>query len=267
MRPVPQLALDFIGGAEGCRLTAYRDSTGRWTIGWGHTGLEVVEGLTISLAQAVAYRFSDAVKAAGRIANSVTEATIQRLTEHQYAALVSFSFNVGFGHEACPTLIAVLEAGNLDAVPVQMMLFTHGRVNGVEQIIPGLTHRRMAEVVLWRHPDADAALAIIAASPDTPPPSSETLAMDTPPASLPSAVLIKSKHFVAACASGVGTVGVACAQNIKGLGDGITSALAPYAEHSTILQTLNGHVLVIAGAAAAAVPILMLLSNRKAAAQ
>jgi GH24 family phage-related lysozyme (muramidase) len=48
MRPVPQIGIDFIKGAEACRLTAYLDSTGHWTIGYGHTGPEVVRGMTIT---------------------------------------------------------------------------------------------------------------------------------------------------------------------------------------------------------------------------
>jgi lysozyme len=264
MRPVPQIALDFIQGAEACVLTAYRDTGGKPTIGIGHTGPEVVMGMVITQAQALAYLFADAVKAATKIANSVSDAAIQALTEHEYAALVSFSFNVGFGHADCPTLIAALEAKNLNAVPIQMMRFNHGVVGGVEQVIPGLTHRRMAEVVLWRHPDVDAALAIVAAAPDVAPPSSETVAMDTPPAPLPAGALAKSGHFVAACATGIGTAGYAVATNVKSVGDGITGALAPYIDHSSILQALSGHVMVVAGAASAAVPVLMWLSNKKA---
>jgi hypothetical protein len=44
----------------------------------------------------------------------------------------------------------------------------------------------------------------------------------------------------------------------------VTGALAPYVDHSTILQTLSGHVMVVAGAASAAVPVLMWLSSKKA---
>jgi lysozyme len=39
---------------EGLRLVAYRDSGGVWTIGWGHTGPEVCEGLVWTREQAVA---------------------------------------------------------------------------------------------------------------------------------------------------------------------------------------------------------------------
>jgi lysozyme len=40
------VASAFVAAHEGCRLTAYRDSTGVLTLGYGHTGPEVVEGLT-----------------------------------------------------------------------------------------------------------------------------------------------------------------------------------------------------------------------------
>ena len=35
MNPDPRLVADIKSG-EGCKLTAYRDSKGFWTIGWGH---------------------------------------------------------------------------------------------------------------------------------------------------------------------------------------------------------------------------------------
>lgn len=38
---------------EGLRLTAYQDTGGIWTIGFGHVGPEVHEGLVWTLQQAV----------------------------------------------------------------------------------------------------------------------------------------------------------------------------------------------------------------------
>jgi lysozyme len=38
---------------EGLRLKAYQDSGGIWTIGWGHTGPEVHEGLVWTRDQCV----------------------------------------------------------------------------------------------------------------------------------------------------------------------------------------------------------------------
>jgi len=40
-------------GFEGCRLTAYQDVAGVWTIGYGTTGPDVVEGLVITQDEAV----------------------------------------------------------------------------------------------------------------------------------------------------------------------------------------------------------------------
>ena len=45
-------ALDLIKASEGCRLTAYRDTRGVLTIGWGYTGQDVVEGMTWTQEQA-----------------------------------------------------------------------------------------------------------------------------------------------------------------------------------------------------------------------
>jgi GH24 family phage-related lysozyme (muramidase) len=55
---------------EGCELSAYPDPASGgapWTIGYGHTGPDVVRGLTISQAQAEACLKQDAVVAAGAV--------------------------------------------------------------------------------------------------------------------------------------------------------------------------------------------------------
>jgi lysozyme len=46
-------ALQMTMTEEGLRLTAYPDAVGVWTIGWGHTGPEVHEGLVWTREQAV----------------------------------------------------------------------------------------------------------------------------------------------------------------------------------------------------------------------
>ena len=52
---------------EGCRLTAYRDTRGIWTIGFGCTGSDITEGCTWTQAQAdaeFARRYADAQRKA-----------------------------------------------------------------------------------------------------------------------------------------------------------------------------------------------------------
>ena len=95
MRPVPQICIDFLKGAEGLWLVGKGDLGGQPTWGYGHTGPDVVLGLSITLAQANSLLFADATKAALRLAGVVKDSVIQGLGEHQYAALVSFVFNLG----------------------------------------------------------------------------------------------------------------------------------------------------------------------------
>ena len=55
---------------EGCRLSAYPDPAsggGPWTIGYGHTGPDVVPGLTITQQQADALLQKDVAHAASAV--------------------------------------------------------------------------------------------------------------------------------------------------------------------------------------------------------
>ena len=180
-RAIPQLCLDFLRAAEACVLSAYRDGVGAWTIGVGHTGAEVVPGQTISAAEADALLAKDAGIAARRLAARVSQAVLSDLSDHQYAALVSFVFNLGAGADW--TIWKVLNAGRLDQVPSQMMRF----VNAGGRQLAGLVHRRTAEVALWNTLDPAAAAAIACAAADPLPPSSQLRVADTPPLPTPDA--------------------------------------------------------------------------------
>ena len=146
IRPVPQIACDFVAQHEACRLEAYRDVGGVWTIGYGHT-LGVTKGATCSVALAKLWLQDDLATAAKRLAGVVDEAVLLKLTDHQYAALVSFAFNCGTPPKA--TLWKVLNAGQLERVPTEL-----GRwICAGGKVIPGLVNRRAVEVALWNTPD------------------------------------------------------------------------------------------------------------------
>jgi lysozyme len=85
-RQIIPAGLDLIRHAEGCRLDAYQDSVGVWTIGYGHTR-GVTEGMSITQDQADAFLVEDA----GYAGESVEDLVNVNLTDHQYAALVSLS--------------------------------------------------------------------------------------------------------------------------------------------------------------------------------
>ena len=128
--------LKLIESFEGLRLKAYQDSVGVWTIGYGHTK-GVKQGQVITQQQAQAFLQQDL---------AVAEAAVNRLgltlTGNQFAALVSFTFNLGAGN-----LTKLLKNG-LAAVADRILLFDHAG----GKALPGLTRRRKAERALFLTP-------------------------------------------------------------------------------------------------------------------
>ena len=86
-------ALDQIAKYEGIRLKAYRCPAGVLTVGIGHTGPDVYDGMTITHDQAMAF-FADDIKASER----AVEKLGMELTQGQFDALVSFCYNCGAGN-------------------------------------------------------------------------------------------------------------------------------------------------------------------------
>lgn len=264
MRPVPDIAVYFLKTAEGCRLTAYRDSAGVWTIGWGHTGPEVVEGLTITLSQAVAYLLADATLAALRLAVAVHDDVLAGLSDHQYAALISFTFNLG--EEPGWTIWKVLNARQLEAVPAQIMRFDKAKVKGKVVEVPGLLHRRAAEVSLWKVPDVAAAAALIQAGP-TAPPSSQIRRADTPPTATAAKPLHKSKSFVTTAATAALALAAPLVDQAQSAAKAIDSALSPYVGSSEILQHIHGELTLGLAALAVAAVFFAWLKTQEARTQ
>ena len=129
---------------EGCSLSAYPDPASGgapWTIGYGHTGAEVVPGLTISQEQAEAWLQSDAAEAADAVDRLLSG---EGLTPRQRDALISFCFNVGVGALETSTLRKRLMAGEAPAMVISHELprWCKGPNGPVER----LKRRRAAEV-------------------------------------------------------------------------------------------------------------------------
>lgn len=76
---------------EGKRNKAYKDTKGIWTIGVGHTGPEVVEGLQWSDQQIIDQLAIDV----GKCEEAINMNVRIGLTQNQFDALCSFIFNVG----------------------------------------------------------------------------------------------------------------------------------------------------------------------------
>ena len=130
----------LIQSFESCRLQAYQDQRGIWSIGWGHT-LGVVPYQTCTQADADGWFIDDMQTAVNAVNRTVDVA----LTQNQFDALVSFTFNVGQGSEAHSTLVRVLNAGDTAGAAEQFLVWNH--TNGMVNV--GLTRRRAAERALF----------------------------------------------------------------------------------------------------------------------
>jgi GH24 family phage-related lysozyme (muramidase) len=129
---------------EGCRLRAYPDPASGgapWTIGYGHTGAEVVQGLTITQKQAETWLKQDVSEAAGAMDRLLSGVT---LTAPQRDALISFCFNVGAGALEGSTLRCRCLAGETPGVVIAQELPRWCK--GPNGPVEGLKRRRAAEV-------------------------------------------------------------------------------------------------------------------------
>ena len=95
---------------EGKRNKAYKDVKGVWTIGVGHTGPHVCEGLVWTNQQVKDALRDDLVTAE----DAINKYVIVPLTQNQFDALVSFVFNVGVLAFRRSTLLKLLNTGAYD---------------------------------------------------------------------------------------------------------------------------------------------------------
>ncbi len=107
MASVSEVGLAALKSREGVRLTAYRDSVGVPTIGWGHT-LGVKMGQQITLAQAEAFLRSDIDTHAAPILAAIKVP----VTENERDALVSIAFNIGVAAFKGSTFLSRLNKGD-----------------------------------------------------------------------------------------------------------------------------------------------------------
>jgi len=140
----------LIKSFEGLRLTAYRDSGGVWTIGYGstryHDGKAVKPGDKLaSEAQADAL-FRNTL---GAYVSAVNQRTKVPLTQNQFDALVSFVYNTGTA--AGKTLFEKLNANDYTGAADQFLQWNKitDPHTGNKIVCDALVKRRAAERALF----------------------------------------------------------------------------------------------------------------------
>lgn len=130
---------------EGLRLEAYLDSAGIATIGWGSikypNGNKVKLGDKTTKAQAKEYKLHDLKEFESTVNTSVTVP----LSQNQYDALVSLSYNIGSGAFKNSTLLKKLNSGDYKGAAEQFLAW----INSNGKRVQGLENRRKSEMKLF----------------------------------------------------------------------------------------------------------------------
>lgn len=129
-RTTSAAGLNLIKKWEGYRGTAYKCPAGVWTIGYGHTA-GVTPGMTCSQQQAEEW-----LKADLRVAENAVNAIGFELTQNEFDALVSFTFNCGVGN-----LKKLITNRTIPEIGEAILLYN--KANG--KVLQGLVNRRQEE--------------------------------------------------------------------------------------------------------------------------
>lgn len=139
-------ALPIIKKHEGLRLKSYLCPAQRWTIGYGNTFLEdgkpVTQGMVIDKERAETLLR----RVVTDFAMSVTRRLKVPVSDNQFAALLSFAYNVGVKNFERSTLLRKVNANPNDPT-IRNEFSRWTRANG--RVLQGLVNRRNEEANLY----------------------------------------------------------------------------------------------------------------------
>ena len=118
-------------------MSAYLDSRGILTIGFGRTK-DVYESMTCTQEQADQWFIDDDLSEHARQLNAVLRCSV---TQNQFDAMVSLSYNIGIGNFQQSTVLRCLNQGDVASAADAFLMWD--KVDGKE--VPGLLRRRQAE--------------------------------------------------------------------------------------------------------------------------
>ena len=142
---VSNKGVDLICEFEGKRLVAYDDGVGVWTIGFGTikypSGNRVKKGDTCTLEQAKEYMRHDLIE----FEHTVNSFVKVLLSQNQFDALVSLSYNIGSSAFKSSTLVKKLNSGDYRGAADQFNVW----INAGGKRMQGLVNRRDKEKLLF----------------------------------------------------------------------------------------------------------------------
>jgi len=138
----PSIDLSFIKRFEGLRLKPYKDSGGKWTIGYGHLIKIPSENYLLNKNGITNAKAENLLRQDVKIAeNSVKINTKIPLNKNQLNALVSLVFNIGIGNFSRSTMLKLINQNKITQAAGEFPKWRF--INGKES--PGLLLRRAKE--------------------------------------------------------------------------------------------------------------------------
>ena len=142
---ISNAGISLIKEFEGCRLKAYQDSVGVWTIGYGWT--QPVDGRKIGPSMVIDQATAERLLKCGLVQyeQGVNQLVKVIITQGQFDALVSFAYNLGLRALSTSTLLRKLNAGDKHCAADEFGKWVNA--GGVR--LNGLVKRREAERKLF----------------------------------------------------------------------------------------------------------------------
>ena len=141
---ISENGLKLIKKFEGCRLTAYQDAVGVWTIGYGTTNADkAITGTTICQGLRIGQETADEWlrKSIDRkYAPKVDKYNSYQWNQNEFDALVSFAYNIG-------SIDGLTAQGSRTRAEISHMILAYNKAGGRE--LSGLTKRRQEERALF----------------------------------------------------------------------------------------------------------------------
>jgi lysozyme len=137
-----QILIPLLKQFEGCRLLAYQDIVGIWTIGYGET-----KGVTKGLKWTQEKADTELAIRAQEFLNNVLNVcpSISHLSPNKQAACVSLTYNIGVGAFSKSTVARKITEGKLIEAAEAFMMWN--KAGG--KVVKGLDNRRHMERVLF----------------------------------------------------------------------------------------------------------------------
>lgn len=151
MAKVSQIGINLIKEFEGCRLTAYQDEVGVWTIGYGITNADkTITGTTIKrglkISQAAAEKWLEESLNRKYLPSVMKYNDKYGWNQNEIDALVSFAYNIG-------SIDQLTANGTRSRATIAKKMLEYNKAGG--RVYRGLTRRREAERKLFLTPEEE----------------------------------------------------------------------------------------------------------------